>query len=691
MRLRSPLVALAIVALYGCTGTDSPTNAPAPAAIARDVTGNADPVIVAAGDIACGTGTAAGTPCRQAAVANVIGSIHPDAVLPLGDNQYENGTLAEFNSFYGPTWGAYKSITRPAVGNHEYQTANASGYFDYFNGVGVQSGPAGDRGKGYYSYDLGAWHLIALNSNCGSVGGCGAGSAQETWLRADLAAHPAACTLAYWHHPRFSSGVHGNDASTQALWQALYNAKADVVLAGHDHNYERFAPQTATGTLDNANGVRSFVVGTGGKEQRAMGTTVANSQLRSNTSFGVLKLTLHPTSMDWQFVPVPGDPLNDAGSAACVVAATNQPPTASITSPANPSSAVQGSAVSFAGTGNDPESGALAGSSLVWTSDRDGAIGTGTSFTKSNLSVGTHVITLTVTDPQGATGSTSTTLTITPASTNQPPVARFTWTCTGQAYPNQCAFDASTSSDDAGIVAYVWNWGNGKVETRSFATARNTWAAPGVYTVTLTVRDAAGLTNSQSQQVTVGAPPANQSPSATISSPANGASAVQGTSVSFAGTGSDPEDGVLSGSSLVWTSSLDGTIGTGTSFSRSNLSVGTHTITLTATDAQGATGTASVSITITAAPPVNQPPVARFTFTCAGQSYPHQCFFDASTSTDDAGITGYTWNWGNGRIENKVGNTARNTWAAAGTYTVTLTVKDAGGLTSSTSAQVNVP
>jgi hypothetical protein len=271
--------------------------------------------------------------------------------FPAEDVCSRAGCLDDFVDCYGSSWGRFRAITRPAVRNHEYHTEHGGPFYAYFCGA------VGEPFHGYYSFELGAWHVVALNSNCGSVGGCGAGSAQEAWLRADLAAHPAACTLAYWHHPRFSSGAHGNDASTQALWQALYNAKADVVLAGHDHNYERFAPQTATGALDNANGVRSFVVGTGGKEQRAMGTTVANSQLRSNTSFGVLKLTLHPTSMDWQFVPVPGDPLNDSGSAACVVAATNQPPTASISSPANPSSAVQGSAVNFAGAGSDSGAG----------------------------------------------------------------------------------------------------------------------------------------------------------------------------------------------------------------------------------------------------------------------------------------------------------------------------------------------
>ena len=280
----------------------------------------ADPVVVAAGDIACGSGTPAGLPCQQAATAALIGTIAPDAVLALGDNQYENGTLANFNTYYRPTWGVYKSIIWPAVGNHEYGTAGAAGYFDYFNGKEVQSGRAGDRSKGYYSFTLGAWHLIAINSNCASIGGCEAGSPQEQWLRADLAASPATCTLAYWHHPLFSSGGEGSSASMQPIWQALYDYGADLVLAGHDHDVERFAPQTATGTFDLARGIRSFVVGTGGKDLRAFATIRANSELRDKSSFGVLKLTLHADSYDWRFVPIPGDPLADAGTAECQVA-----------------------------------------------------------------------------------------------------------------------------------------------------------------------------------------------------------------------------------------------------------------------------------------------------------------------------------------------------------------------------------
>ena len=177
-----------------------------------DVAPGADPVVAAVGDLVCGTGSPSNALCRHADVAARVASINPTALLLLGDIQYENATLADFNRYYDPAFGAFRSITWPAAGNHEYNTAGAKGYYDYFNGVGVQSGRAGDRSKGYYSFNVGTWHVVALNSNCSAIGGCGVGSAQEQWLRADLAANPAACTLAYWHHPRFSSGSHGNNS-----------------------------------------------------------------------------------------------------------------------------------------------------------------------------------------------------------------------------------------------------------------------------------------------------------------------------------------------------------------------------------------------------------------------------------------------------------------------------------------------
>ena len=264
-----------------------------------------DPVLIAAGDIATCDGD------DDAATAELVTGID-GTVSTLGDNAYERGSTDDYTDCYDPTWGAFKERTRPAPGNHDYETAGASGYFDYFGAA------AGAPAEGWYSYDLGSWHLIVLNSNCDEIGGCDAGSDQMRWLRADLATHPTACTLAYWHHPRFSSGtVHGSDEALEPIWWALYDAGADVVLAGHEHNYERFAPQDPTGAPDAARGIREFVVGTGGRHLYDLGGPLPTSEVRNDDTFGVLVLTLHPSGYDWAFVPVAGATFTDEGSASC--------------------------------------------------------------------------------------------------------------------------------------------------------------------------------------------------------------------------------------------------------------------------------------------------------------------------------------------------------------------------------------
>jgi ABC-type transporter MlaC component len=262
-------------------------------------------VLVGAGDIATCVGEG------DDATARLLDTIE-GTVFTLGDNVYEAGTPFEFEACYDPTWGRHKARTRPAAGNHEYLTPGASGYFEYFGAA------AGDPSRGYYSYDLGSWHIVVLNSNCAEVGGCERGSPQERWLRADLAAHPRTCTLAYWHHPRFSSGPNGGEPGVGALWQALYEHGVDVVLAGHDHSYERFAPQTPSGEADLARGLRQFVVGTGGAPlYKFPGPAIANSEVRSDDTFGVLKLTVRPASYDWEFVPVAGRAFTDSGTGRC--------------------------------------------------------------------------------------------------------------------------------------------------------------------------------------------------------------------------------------------------------------------------------------------------------------------------------------------------------------------------------------
>jgi len=282
----------------GTTSVSAKANATPSASVA---------VLVGAGDIAS---------CDDLkgaeATAKLLDHI-PGTVFAAGDLAYPDGSDEQFANCYGPTWGRFKDRTRPAPGNHEYHSDGASGYVRYFGAA------AGDPKKGYYSYDLAAWHVIVLNSECDAVGGCEAGSAQEQWLRQDLKAHPAKCTLAYWHKPLFSSGAaHGNDPEIKPLWDALYSADADVVINGHDHHYERFAPQDPEGKADSPRGIREFVVGTGGKNShRKLSTPKPNSELRQADTFGVLKLTLRATSYDWEFVPEAGRTFTDAGSGTC--------------------------------------------------------------------------------------------------------------------------------------------------------------------------------------------------------------------------------------------------------------------------------------------------------------------------------------------------------------------------------------
>jgi hypothetical protein len=264
--------------------------------------------LLAAGDIATCPGSG-----DEATAAILDG--YPDAtVATLGDNAYPNGTAAEFRDCYDPSWGRHKARTRPSAGNHDYYTPGAAGYYGYFGAA------AGDPAKGYYSYDVGDWHVVALNSNCAIVS-CAVGSAQERWLRADLAATYKDCSVAYWHHPLFTSGQHAGESNltlVRPLWQALYDHGADLILVGHDHDYERFAPQTPTGAADPAYGIRQFVVGTGGGPLRAFKTPVAaNSEVRDHSTFGVLRLVLRPGGYDWQFLPQSGKTFTDAGSGSC--------------------------------------------------------------------------------------------------------------------------------------------------------------------------------------------------------------------------------------------------------------------------------------------------------------------------------------------------------------------------------------
>ena len=259
--------------------------------------------LVGAGDIAS---------CSQAndsATARLLGNI-PGTVFTLGDNVYPSGTADRFRNCYDPTWGRYKARTKPTLGNHDYTTNGASAYFDYF---GTRAGP---RGKGYYSYDRGAWHIVALNSNCDHVS-CARDSAQANWLRNDLAAHQLQCTLAYWHEPLYASGTGSDEPRVRPFWNILYRHDAEVILAGHAHRYERYAKITPGGAR-STHGIRQFIVGTGGEPGGTYnGPDHPDMQVMKRNTPGVLRLNLRADSYTWKFVPIAGETFTDSGNDKC--------------------------------------------------------------------------------------------------------------------------------------------------------------------------------------------------------------------------------------------------------------------------------------------------------------------------------------------------------------------------------------
>ena len=336
-RRRVPAISLAVIVgalvlgqLVVASARPLPSSSPRRVGTDLDVT---DPVIAAAGDIACdptaggyngGLGT--GNKCKQMATSDLLVAGGFDAVLALGDEQYECAGDSAFTASYAPSWGRVADVTYPAIGNHEYQTSGGSGcnpvpgrgYQNYFAAAGAPQ-LLGPNNAYYYSFDLGAWHLIALNANCGTVS-CSAGSTQEAWLKQDLIDHPNSCVLAYWHQPRFGSGSGklADNKSVAPLWSDLVAANADLVLNGHRHYYQRLGKMDANGAA-SATGVREMIVGTGGKSLAGhINTFWPTNELFDFTHFGVLELTLHPTSYDWSFVAIDGTVI-DSGTDTCSV------------------------------------------------------------------------------------------------------------------------------------------------------------------------------------------------------------------------------------------------------------------------------------------------------------------------------------------------------------------------------------
>jgi PKD repeat protein len=448
------------------------------------VTVVAAPVLIGAGDIADCTRN------QDSLTANLMDTI-PGTVFADGDNAYPDGSSTVYKNCYNPTWGRFKARTKPVPGNHDYLTANASGYFQYFGAA------AGQSGKGYYSYDLGTWHIVALNSNIPM----NVGSPEETWLRADLAASTKRCTLAYWHHPLFSSGNEGPHIETQPLFQDLYNAGAEVVIVGHDHDYERFAPQSWNGVADSAYGIREIVAGTGGGGLFTAHAPTANSEVLNDNTNGVLKLTLRANGYSWKFMPIPGKTFTDEGSGSCHAAppATNQTPTAA---PGGPYSGTEGVAVPFDGSAStDSDGDALA---YAW-SFGDGTTGTGVKPAHTYIGAGSYTVTLTVTDTRGASSAPVTT---SATIANAAPVVNAGPPQTVNVGSPATLNASFTDGANDGPWAFGINWGDGSPQTSGTTsapgsiTSTHVYTVGGVNTVTVTVTDNFGATGSGTTTMT---------------------------------------------------------------------------------------------------------------------------------------------------------------------------------------------
>jgi serine protease len=438
-------------------------------------------VVAGAGDICDSTGT------KCQGTSDQIVAINPTAVFTAGDNAYTSGTLTEYNTRYEPTWGRFKALTSPSPGNHDYNTTNASGYFDYFNGVGNQTGPAGDRSKGYYSYDVGDWHFIALNTMSGGT----VATTQIDWLKADLAATTKPCVAAYFHHPLLSIGNYTGYNQVKPFYDALYAAHADLVLVGHDHNYQRYKKMDGN-KVAKADGLRQILVGTGGRAFYSITGSSALLEASNDNTHGVLKLTLTATGYTSNFVPSDGT-YTDTVTDTC-----NAKGTANVPPVANFSFTTSSLTATFADSSTDSD-GTIA--SRAWNFG-DGSTSAATNPSHAYASAGSYNVTLTVTDDKGATHSVTKTVTVSSAS-NANPVANFSFTTSDL---TATFTDASTDSDGS-IASRSWNFGDGTTSTAT--NPGKTYSAAGTYNVALTVTDNLGATNTVTKAVAVTAPPGN--------------------------------------------------------------------------------------------------------------------------------------------------------------------------------------
>src|SRR5437870_7528582 len=572
---------------------------------------------------------------------------YPDAtVFTAGDNINGNGSLNNFSTCYDPSWGRHKARTRPAVGEKDYKTAGAAGFFQYFGAAG------GDSGKYYYSYDLGAWHIMALNDQISMV----AGSPQEQWLRTELANNTKKCTLAYWHRPRFNSSGTNNLAAVKPLWDALYAYSADVVVNAHSQVYERFAPQSPTAVADPAKGMRQFTVGTGGLNLDNFGAPRPNSEVRSSGAYGVLLLTLDTLNYSWQFIPIAGQTFTDAGSTAChayvPVASVGVTPASATTHP--------GLTVQLTATPQDAAGNPLTGRTVTWaTSAATIATVDATGLVTGKGAGGPVTVTAT---SEGKSRTAAITVTPIPVATVAvaPPTASIVVGATVQltATPQDAAGNPLTGR------TITWQSGNAavaSVDANGLVTGK---ALGGPVTITATSEGKAGT-------AAVAVTPI---PVATVAVAPPTASIVVGATVQLSATPQDAVGNPLTGRTITWQSGNAAVA----SVDANGLVTGKGAggpVTVTATS-EGKSGSATVAVTpIPVATVAVAPPTASIVVGATVQL--------SATPQDAVGnpLTGrtITWQSGNAAVASVDANGLVTGKGAGGPVTVTATSEGKSG------------